>query len=125
MATLKWQDSYSVGNAHLDAQHKSLIELINRLDDKAKVGEVLDGLGRYVAEHFRDEERMLEASGFPDLEAHRMLHRAFEAWLNEKQEAFRRGRGSTVLRDSMQSYLKVWLTNHILFADRAYSRYLK
>ena len=125
MAILEWNDTYSVGDAHLDAQHKGLIELINRLDDATRVGEVLDGLARYVAEHFRDEERMLEASDFPGLEAHKEQHRVFEVWLAEKQEAFRRGRGSPILRDSVQSYLRVWLANHILFADRAYSGYLR
>ncbi len=125
MDTLKWNDSYSVGDAHLDEQHKGLIQLINRLGGGASVPVVLDELQTYVDEHFRDEERMMEDAGYPDLTAHKLQHAAFEEWLEASRQACRSGEVVGLLRDSISSYLKTWLINHILVSDKAYSSHLK
>ena len=124
MDTLKWDDSYSVGDARLDDQHKGLIRLINRLGSGAPVPIVLDELQIYVDEHFRDEERMLETAGYPDLAAHKLQHAAFEEWLEASRQACRSGEVVGLLRDSISSYLKTWLINHILVSDKAYAGYL-
>lgn len=124
MDTLKWDDSYSVGDEHLDEQHKGLIRLINRLDSGIPVPVALDELQIYVDVHFRDEERMLETAGYPDLAAHKIQHAAFEEWLAASRQACRSGEVVGLLRDSISSYLKTWLVNHILVSDKAYSDYL-
>ncbi|MDH3235780.1 MAG: bacteriohemerythrin [Alphaproteobacteria bacterium] len=125
MDTLKWDDSYSVGNARLDDQHKGLIRLINRLGSGAPVPIVLDELQIYVDEHFRDEERMLGKAGYPELAAHKLQHAAFEEWLEASRQACRSGEVVGLLRDSISSYLKTWLINHILVSDKAYSGYVE
>ena len=124
MDSLKWDDSYSVGDARLDEQHKGLIRLINRLGSGAPGPIVLDELQIYVDEHFRDEERMLETAGYPDLAAHKLQHAAFEEWLEASRQACRSGEVVGLLRDSISSYLKTWLINHILVSDKAYAGYL-
>jgi len=124
MDSLKWDESYSVGDARLDEQHKGLIRLINRLGSGAPVPVVLDELQIYVDEHFRDEERMLETAGYPDLAAHKLQHAAFEEWLEASRQACRSGEVVGLLRDSISSYLKTWLINHILVSDKAYAGYL-
>ena len=124
MDSLKWDESYSVGDARLDEQHKGLIRLINRLGSGAPVPVVLDELQIYVDEHFRDEERMLETAGYPDLAAHKLQHAAFEEWLETSRQACRSGEVVGLLRDSISSYLKTWLINHILVSDKAYAGYL-
>ncbi len=125
MDTLKWNDSYSVGDRHLDEQHKGLIQLINKLGGGAPVPVVLDELQSYVDEHFRDEERMMKEAGYPELAAHKLQHAAFEEWLEASRQACRSGDVVGLLRDSINSYLKTWLVNHILVSDKAYSSYLK
>ncbi|UCH75283.1 MAG: hemerythrin family protein [Rhodospirillales bacterium] len=124
MDTLKWHDSYSVGDDHLDEQHRGLILLINRLDSGVSVPTALDELQIYVDEHFREEERMLEAVDYPDLAAHKRQHAAFEEWLEASRQACRSGEVVGLLRESISSYLKTWLVNHILVSDKAYSDYL-
>lgn len=124
MDTLKWDDSYSVGDEHLDDQHRGLIRLINRLDSGVPVPIALDELQTYVDEHFREEERVLEAVGYPDLEAHKIQHAAFEEWLEASRQACRSGEVVGLLRDSISTYLKTWLVNHILVSDKAYSAFL-
>jgi hemerythrin len=124
MGPLKWDDSYSVGDEHFDEQHRGLIRLINRIDSGVPVAVALDELQVYVDEHFREEERTLEAVGYPDLAAHKIQHAAFEEWLEASRQACRSGEVVSLLRDSISSYLKTWLVNHILVSDKAYSDYL-
>lgn len=63
MAPIKWDESYSVGEAVIDRQHRGLIDLINALDDDVEVGFVLDQLTLYVADHFRTEEELMAGRG--------------------------------------------------------------
>ncbi len=125
MASLQWDETYSVGDAHLDEQHKGLIDLINMLDREMAVDVALGLLQRYVDEHFRDEERMLEEAGYPDLAAHKLQHEAFEEWLRVSRTASQSGEVAGLLRDNIRTYLKTWLVNHILVSDKAYASYLK
>ena len=120
----EWKDSYTVGDARMDAQHKGLIALINLLEDKSRVGEALRKLEFYIAEHFRQEERLLEATGYPDLEKHKEQHRHFEAWFDMQRRSFDEGNASRTAHLDIQGYLKIWLVNHILFTDKSYAKHI-
>jgi len=124
MAAMEWKDSFSVGNEKMDAQHKGLFDLVNLMDDEDMIGIALERLKSYVQEHFRDEERLLEAAGYPDLEAQKTQHKEFEDWLAQTHQSYVTGGGKT-LRADVQDYLKGWLTEHILTSDKAYSSWIK
>jgi len=119
-----WKPEYSVGDEHLDAQHRGLIDLINMLEDQSRMGEVLERLERYIDEHFRDEEAMIEKAGYPGLDAHKMQHKAFEEWFSVSRRAFREPDVSSILSESIRAYLKSWLVNHILVSDKDYATWL-
>jgi len=125
MASMVWKDEYSVGNELLDSQHRRLIELVDALGGDADLGEVLDGLRKYGSEHFRAEEALLETTNYPDLEKHRSYHDAFRIWLDDVAEAHRSGGDLAPARGDIQSYLRVWLANHLLVYDKAFESYLK
>jgi hemerythrin-like metal-binding protein len=124
MGDFSWKPEYSVGDEHLDSQHRGLIELIDNLEDQSRMGEVLEKLEIYVDEHFRDEEAMLQKAGYPDLAAHKQQHKAFEEWLSVSRRAFREPEVSAMLRDSIRAYLKGWLVNHIMVSDKDYASWL-
>lgn len=124
MGDFSWKPEYSVGDDHLDSQHRGLIELIDMLDSQSRMGEVLERLEVYVDEHFRDEEAMLEKVGYPELAAHKQQHKAFEEWLAVSRRAFREPEVSAMLRDSIRAYLKGWLVNHIMVSDKDYASWL-
>ena len=124
MGDFIWKPEYSVGDDHLDDQHKGLIELIDMLENESRMGEVLERLEVYVDEHFRDEERILENSSYPDIAAHKQQHKAFEEWLAVSRRAFREPEVASMLRDSIRAYLKSWLVNHIMVSDKDYSSWL-
>ena len=125
MAVMEWKESFSVGNEKMDAQHKGLIDLVNLLDDEDMTGIALERLKSYVQEHFRDEERMLEAAGYPGLDDQKTQHQEFEDWLAQTHQSYVTGSGPKTLRGDVQDYLKGWLTDHILDSDKAYASWIK
>lgn len=124
MGDFVWRPEYSVGDDHLDNQHRGLIDLIDMLEDESRMNEVLERLEIYVDEHFREEETMLEKAGYPELAAHKLQHQAFEEWFSVSRRAFREPEVSSMLRESIRAYLKSWLVNHIMVSDKDYASWL-
>lgn len=82
MALLHWRPHMSLGIEAIDADHRQLIDLLNRLhfmalagDEPASVGAVLDELVAYARTHFAREEALMQRSGYPHLLDHREQHR--------------------------------------------------
>ncbi len=120
MAKMIWKDEYSVGDETLDAQHRYLIDLVNRLDGDEALDRVLAELDRYADEHFGDEEGLLEAADYPDIVRHRAHHKAFRTWLGRARELQRTGDGNSATRGDVRDYLRVWIANHLVVHDSAY-----
>jgi len=130
MALILWNDRFSVGVPSLDSQHRQLVEMVNELHAALSAGrgepvirELLDRLGRYVAIHLESEERMLRAYAYPDFAAHKAQHEEYFARVRELQS--RAGQGHVAMMISLLDFFKDWWTHHILYADKAYSDYLK
>ena len=125
MQFMEWQEEWSVGVAALDAQHKVLVRLINLLHDIELHGGDMTGvfaeLDRYVDEHFRLEEQMLEAAAYPDLAGHKGEHKVFRDWLRSVRRSYAGGGSSAYhLAGTVNGFLRMWLANHILGSDMAY-----
>jgi hemerythrin-like metal-binding protein len=122
---LEWTPSMSVGEAALDDDHRHLLQLLNQvttaqvLGNRAIVEYVLDELHFYIQEHFQREERHMEAMAFPQLDAHRKIHRSYSEKIAQIRWQFLRGlRGE--LSEELLSLLSNWLTEHIMGVDKAY-----
>lgn len=124
MANMVWKDEYSVGNEYLDAQHRGLIELTNRLDGDEPLDRLLKELVHYAGTHFHDEERLLEAVNYPGLAEQRSQHKAFRTWLDGISGAHPSGDGSSAARRDLHAYLRVWIANHLLVYDAAFKSWL-
>lgn len=68
-----WTDALSSGNDLIDGEHKEIIRLVNMLlkhrDDPAEPGsnfsQLISALRIEIAQHFIDEERLLDKNGCP------------------------------------------------------------
>ena len=125
MEKLEWQDSWSVGNAVLDNDHKRLIRIIQDIGDyrtaKADLGELFAELEDYTKYHFSREEKLMEEAELPDLVEHKKFHRDFEEWLHSVRYTMSVSRESReFLLDSVDEYLRKWLVHHILETDMNY-----
>lgn len=128
MAYLEWSDNYSVGVASLDAQHKELVRLINRLHDDDERGDdltpVLDRLDWYVHYHFSFEESLMKAAKYEGFDEHIGEHREFENWLRTSRRAMTSGMDIQELSRIIADFLKNWLRKHILVVDMDYKALL-
>ena len=87
MAEIEWDNSLSIGNAEIDAQHKGWIELINRIhrqitrhtrtEELQNIGfELIAAMKAYCIMHFKCEEQLMASTGYVDIERHKELHRS-------------------------------------------------
>jgi hemerythrin-like metal-binding protein len=79
---LVWQPAYECGNAVIDAQHRALLAQTSKLLTASLSGKpaheiaaYIDVIVRDVVQHFRDEEAIIAAAGFPDTAEHAAAHR--------------------------------------------------
>lgn len=126
---VEWSASMSVGNVHIDDQHRMLIDTINQLasaeiqNDRTIMAMIIDELVNYTVFHFDYEEQLIEATDYPDLEKHRRIHKGFEKWVRTLRDEFTYHRRSQ-LGEHILGYLRDWLREHILGEDLRYLPYL-
>lgn len=129
MALIEWSDQLSVGADMIDNDHKILVNQINMLDDAMNDGgdnvmlaSVLNVLIDYTSYHFGREQQLMETTGYPQSEGHLREHRLLVKKVKDIQAEFQRGKA---LSQDVMSFLKVWLTQHILKSDKAFGAFLQ
>ena len=129
MSIMTWKDTYSVGVAEIDQQHKKLIDLINQLDDAMSKGQgktilekILGDLINYCASHFALEEKLFDQHGYPDADDHKAKHKKMTEKVLSLQKQFQQEK-MTITFDVMD-FLQKWLDKHILGTDKKYGPYL-
>ena len=81
MGLLQWEKRYSVGIEAVDHEHRELVELINRLHEKATMqGSKVAVLGFFgdlykaISAHFALEERFMREKSYDQLPQHKGDH---------------------------------------------------
>jgi hemerythrin len=130
MPIITWTDKLSVNIAEVDMQHKQLVVLINQLHDAMSTGKgkdvlapVLRSLVAYASTHFATEERLMTQWKYPGLAQHKAAHEAFA----QQVGAFRADyeKGVVGLTMGLSTFLRDWLTEHIMGVDQAYAPFLQ
>jgi hemerythrin len=130
VALFEWKDSYSVGVARFDMEHKRLFVLLNELSDAMNagqgrfvVGRTLNELFLYTRQHFAAEENAMAKTNFGARRVHELEHRE----LAERVERFQKqyASGETHITIDVLYFLRDWLEKHILETDRKYSAHLQ
>jgi len=122
---MKWRPDFNLGIEKIDDQHKKIVELINKLNtafmqDQARerLGGIFSELIDYADYHFRDEEALFSAYNFPFTEEHKRMHQGFIRKIQDLKKNFEEGQSVTY---RLMGFLRKWLTDHILDADREYA----
>jgi hemerythrin len=120
---------FSVGVKEIDDQHKKLIDLANKLNDQMGAGKGKDLLDKiftelvaYTQSHFATEERLMAKHNYTATAKHMQEHKALVgtvADLKRKHDG-----GENVLTSQVMTFLRDWLTKHILNTDKAFGREL-
>jgi hemerythrin len=129
MALISWSDALSVNIKELDDQHKCLIELVNNLHDAMKtgkgnavIGPILSDLLSYTSFHFATEEKYFQQYAYPEFPRHKKEHDALTQKTKALNASYREGKLTITIE--VMTFLKDWLSNHILISDKKYSSFL-
>jgi hemerythrin len=129
-----WDEDYSVGHPRMDDHHRNLFDMIANLKVAMASNDVLleydaelevaERLVNYAAIHFAEEEAIMAAVSYPNLERHKELHRHFMSKAAELKYGIEAG-GETPQLEKLCSFLENWLASHILGEDQKYAPYIK
>ena len=130
MPLLQWDPAWATGIEKIDHQHQELLDRINRMSDalihgglEAEIERTLLQLGDYVETHFRDEEALMEATGYPGLPQHRTIHNDLRATVTGLTESYFRNRQS--LPTDLMGFLSSWLVEHLSAEDRLMAEHVR
>ena len=132
MDAFVWDERFVTGLKTIDSQHRHLVDLVNQVGDfllesrgdEAALQLVFGELASYAAEHFREEEGLMEEFSV-DLrhsQAHSTHHRDFVTQLISMWE--RRAQSSDPAA-MLHGFLASWLTVHILGEDQVMARMIE
>jgi hemerythrin len=128
MALIKWKDSFSVNVAEIDAQHQTLVDMINSLFDamqrgegKKVLGDIVNGLIDYTATHFTVEENYFDQFGYSETASHKQEHADFVHKVSEFKSDFEQGK--VLMSPAVINFLSDWLQNHIAGSDKQYAQF--
>lgn len=129
MASLSWNDKFSVNIKEIDEQHKRLLALVGDLhaamlggQGRQALGKVLNGLISYTASHFAAEERLMKAHGYPEYEEHRNIHARMTQKVLDIQKQYQDGKINITLET--MKFLEDWVAKHIMGTDKKYGPFL-
>lgn len=118
----QWSSIIEVGLPDIDAQHRQLFELAATFvgqGDEIRIMKSLAILCDYAKVHLRDEEAMLAAIGYPDIEAHREAHSEFRRML---RGLLQDARALTLdqIASRVDHLINGWFFHHIMHVDVLY-----
>lgn len=129
MEPVEWNDSFSVGNALMDAHHRIFFRIIRRVgeiadkNDQDAIKECISFLTEYTTMHLNAEEKLMLEANYPEFDKHKEIHDAFIQQLLYIEEAFNKD-PTSVAAYSILKILQDWLANHIMLSDKRYMPYV-
>ncbi len=125
--TREWDESLSVGEEQLDAEHQAFFGFVSELEQAVADGKGGDVLGEivlrlleYVQTHFAYEERLLAEAGYQGLERHRTVHSEFSKRVLELRRRVVTGDALALDRRALL-FLRNWWVQHVQKVDGEYA----
>ena len=124
---ITWNKENELGIPIIDEQHRGAVATINSLfyfmqDERGldALRPTLTVLDQYTLIHFETEEAIMKQKGYPDYDAHALLHKELvEKMGHVMREAIAQSDPKVVL-----TFLKEWWLDHINEQDRKFSTYV-
>ena len=124
MTAFAWDDRYLLGHGPIDETHREFVVLVDALltvDDAALVS-ALDAFARHAQEHFAQENRWMDAGGYPARDCHVEEHDKVLASVREVQEEL--AAGNVALVRELAVALRDWFPGHADYMDSALAQWL-
>ena len=126
---LLWSPAFATGHPAIDQQHQTLFQRVHDLalaiyqrHGEREMCRVLTAASVYVEVHFRMEESLMQAAGYPHLATHRAAHARLRAQVESLVDGYKEGR----LRPTeLLEFLESWLAAHVRCEDREMAEFLR
>ena len=132
VVSFAWSKDLETGNAKIDAEHKQLLQAINRLLEACAAGKggeelssTMDFLTQYTKTHFRHEEQLQLRYGYPDYPNHKRFHEAFIKVVEQLASRLKEEGITPELMTEMNKQLAGWLLNHIKTEDVRVAKHIQ
>ncbi len=129
---VEWTEDLATGVETIDAQHREIIAMANRLRDAAEggagqeqVAHAVAFLEEYVRNHFAMEETYMKRLVYPDYPGHKGEHTAFINDFYDFQQSLDDQGATPALATALADRLNDWLLNHIGRRDKALGAFLR
>ena len=128
----EFSPEYVVGIEQVDREHQRLFEIAGRVYDSfiagdkvasANIHREIAELLHYTATHFASEEALMEAAGYPGLEAHKAQHRHLLSRARDME--MRVEIGEEFVPVELNRFVVQWLTEHILVNDKEFGKFIR
>ncbi|MDR0623626.1 MAG: bacteriohemerythrin [Treponema sp.] len=130
---VRWHSSYSIGIPLIDAQHRELINLTNKLYEGCMSGREVSrvvflrtvrGAVDYIGYHFSTEEKIMERVSYPYAEysIHKQQHNDFVREVLREVDDFSSGKKFTP--NAFVYFLKDRVLTHIAVTDKKLGEFL-
>lgn len=133
MHRIIWNESFSVGQEKLDEQHRTMMQLINRLneslitsyitDDDSQLFNLLEIIYEFVLKHFTFEELYMVDIKYPRIDHHAEIHEDIRNQINHFYIGIKEG--SIILDSTIILKFSHMLEEHILNEDAKYGEHVK
>lgn len=128
-AGIIWSDDLSIHVAHMDLQHKRLIEIANVIAellhpdaDQAALADAFDALADYTRYHCAAEEKLMALYRYPEAADHCLRHANLVGQVTDY--ANRVLAGEVTDKAAFIRFFESWLVRHIVDQDREYGAFL-
>ncbi|HCT2507006.1 TPA: diguanylate cyclase [Aeromonas dhakensis] len=129
--SLLWQSSHECGHPRIDAEHRQLFVLTNRLlehmkdhqEHPALFLECMENLFDVARHHFTFEEQVLAELGYPEFTSHQQDHQLL---LQKADQLMTAARAGTLGNDELLNFIiQELVVGHMSQADRRYFPLMK
>lgn len=127
---MQWSDSFNLGISSIDAQHRELVKLLNKLqlamqkgDSQAAYANTIRALVEYTRLHFADEEAYMQLIRYPDEFEHKKIHGALVEEIKKILISLKQNK--PIQPVSLMRFLNEWVCKHILEQDMKIGAYVK
>ena len=131
MPLITWDESYSVGNAACDDDHKKIADLLDQFYEAEQAGnandvlaEILEQVLEYTDYHFKREEDLLEAQNYHRIDEQKVEHKLLKDMLLALRRRLDQGKGANRIATDTREFLLTWWMGHILEEDMKYKTIL-
>ncbi|MDD3313736.1 hemerythrin family protein [Pseudodesulfovibrio sp.] len=130
MTQVDWTVTLDTGLPRIDEQHRRLIGYSNDLlraiaegHGEASLQAFFEKLLDYTNSHFADEEEYMESVGYPDLEAHRAVHRRL---INDVANSREKILGGVPVDPKRAlEFINGWIVRHIMVMDSRIGEFVR